>query len=77
LPSESDLESSGGIDFNVENSKVHIPYASIKHQMETEGEKLLSITKSTATESLGIHSLCYILYGVLKWNLYFVKIIKH
>ncbi|XP_065911525.1 adhesion G protein-coupled receptor L3-like [Dysidea avara] len=37
LPSDSDLESSGGIEFNVENSQVYIPYASIKHQMDTEG----------------------------------------
>ena len=37
LPSEEDLQSSGGINFTTEQSQIYIPYAAIQHQKETEG----------------------------------------
>lgn len=43
LPSEEELQSSGGIEFNTGRSQIYIPYTAIQHQKNTEGTYMIVI----------------------------------
>ena len=38
MPSDEELQSSGGIEFNAGQSQIYIPYTAIRHQVSTEGK---------------------------------------
>ena len=53
LPSEEELQSSGGIEFSTDQSQIYIPYTAIQHQKKIEGRAVCIYVQPYAFLLLG------------------------